>query len=342
MGASLLQHQLEEALLGLGQFQSQLEELLEWLGHTTEQLRDRPPRCLDLQSCEIELAKHKARHWPRGGEGGRPPPGSPTHPAGPPQLQVLQKDVLSRSRTMRSVMEAGEGLLLSSGGEDGLQGSLRELRQGWDFVLAEMAGRQLELENNLSQVTLSRGSRQVLCLSRPPSWSPHWSCSLETPPGLWQRQPSSWTLRHCVPHDAGWELLSTETPLQWPMLGMSSVARGPASPFCPRRPAGGGPSLVSLVLWLPLAGAGHHHGDLRVAPVAGTGGGAALLLQAHLGPPRDCQGHAGSTPGELWSFSSGLLLHAVGQPSCLEAQAFSRGCLLAYWIMASEYGGPLA
>nr|XP_056710553.1 plectin [Euleptes europaea] len=119
------QHQLEEALLGLGHFQSQLEGLLQWLLHTTEQLQDRTAPCLDLQSCEIELAKHK----------------------------VLQNDVVSRTRTVQSVTEAGEGLLVSVGGpcEEGLQGSLQQLRQRWDFVLAEMASRQLELENNLSQ-----------------------------------------------------------------------------------------------------------------------------------------------------------------------------------------------
>ncbi|XP_048338631.1 microtubule-actin cross-linking factor 1-like [Sphaerodactylus townsendi] len=120
------QHQLEDALLGLGHFQSQLEELLLWLLHTTEQLRGQPPCCLDLQGCEIELAKHK----------------------------VLQNDVLSRTRTVQSVTEAGEDLLASSGGSarDGLQGSLQQIHQRWDFILAEMASRQLELENNLSQV----------------------------------------------------------------------------------------------------------------------------------------------------------------------------------------------
>lgn len=83
----------------------------------------------------------------------------PLSPGGAPP-QVLQNDVLSRSRTVQSVTEAGEGLLLSSraDSEDGLRGSLQHLRQSWDFVLAETARRQLELENNLSQVTQSRGS----------------------------------------------------------------------------------------------------------------------------------------------------------------------------------------
>ncbi|OPJ85732.1 hypothetical protein AV530_009700 [Patagioenas fasciata monilis] len=53
------QHQLEAALLGLGQFQHQLEELLQWLQRTGEQLQGPAPLRPDLQSCEIELAKHK-------------------------------------------------------------------------------------------------------------------------------------------------------------------------------------------------------------------------------------------------------------------------------------------
>ncbi|XP_061463251.1 microtubule-actin cross-linking factor 1, isoforms 6/7-like [Rhineura floridana] len=120
------QHELEAVLLGLGQFQSQLEELLQWLLHTTEQLEAPTTLSLDLQSCEIELAKHK----------------------------VLRNDVVSHARTVQSVKEAGQGLLFSSAGDsaDGLQGCLQQLLQRWDFVLGEMESRQLELENNLSQV----------------------------------------------------------------------------------------------------------------------------------------------------------------------------------------------
>lgn len=58
-GLARLQHQLEAALLGLGQFQHQLEELVQWLSCTAQQLQGPTPLSLDLQSCEIELAKHK-------------------------------------------------------------------------------------------------------------------------------------------------------------------------------------------------------------------------------------------------------------------------------------------
>ncbi|XP_066427405.1 plectin [Molothrus aeneus] len=120
------QHQLEAALLGLGQFQTQLAELLQWLSRTGEQLRGPAPLRPDLQSCEIELAKHK----------------------------VLRTDVMSHARTVQSVTEAGQGLLLSSLGEsvEGLQRSLQQLEQHWELVRSETESRQLELENNLSQV----------------------------------------------------------------------------------------------------------------------------------------------------------------------------------------------
>ncbi|KAM4706250.1 microtubule-actin cross-linking factor 1, isoforms 6/7-like [Rhinophrynus dorsalis] len=120
------QHQLEDALLGLGQFQNQLEELLNWLSHTTEQLQGPRAPCIDLQACEIELAKHK----------------------------VLRNDVLSHSRTVESVDEAGRGILLSSPGDgaESLQARLEELNQRWEYVRGETERRQLELENDLSRV----------------------------------------------------------------------------------------------------------------------------------------------------------------------------------------------
>ncbi|XP_075271448.1 LOW QUALITY PROTEIN: plectin [Opisthocomus hoazin] len=120
------QHQLEAALLGLGQFQHQLEELLAWLRRAGEQLRGPTPLRPDLQSCEIELAKHK----------------------------VLRNDVMSHARTVQSVSEAGQGLLLGSAGDsaEGLRRSLQQLAQRWDLVRSQTESRQLELENNLSQV----------------------------------------------------------------------------------------------------------------------------------------------------------------------------------------------
>ncbi len=55
------QHQLECALLGLGQFQNTLDELHAWLSHTADLLQASQPISIDLQTCEIELAKHKVQ-----------------------------------------------------------------------------------------------------------------------------------------------------------------------------------------------------------------------------------------------------------------------------------------
>ncbi|XP_068616612.1 microtubule-actin cross-linking factor 1, isoforms 6/7 [Brachionichthys hirsutus] len=120
------QHQLECALLGLGQFQNTLDELHTWLSRTAEQLQGSQPISIDLQACEIELAKHK----------------------------VLRNDVMSHVRTMESLNQASRGLL-EVGSRDsphGLQSRLEELNESWECVRCETESRQLELESRLSQV----------------------------------------------------------------------------------------------------------------------------------------------------------------------------------------------
>ncbi|XP_035528024.1 microtubule-actin cross-linking factor 1 [Morone saxatilis] len=120
------QHQLECALLGLGQFQNTLDELHTWLSRTAEQLQGSQPISIDLQACEIELAKHK----------------------------VLRNDVMSHVRTMESLNQAGRGLLEVGSGDSphGPQSRLEQLNESWEFVRCETERRQLELENRLSQV----------------------------------------------------------------------------------------------------------------------------------------------------------------------------------------------
>ncbi|CAL8287218.1 unnamed protein product [Merluccius merluccius] len=120
------QHQLECALLGLGQFQNTLDELHTWLSRTAEQLQGLQPISIDLQACEIELAKHK----------------------------VLRNDVMSRVRTVEALNLAGRGLLEAGSGDSphGLPSQLELLNDRWEFVRCETERRQLELENNLSQV----------------------------------------------------------------------------------------------------------------------------------------------------------------------------------------------
>ena len=46
-------------MLGLGQFQNTLDELHTWLSHTADLLQAGQPISIDLQACEIGLAKHK-------------------------------------------------------------------------------------------------------------------------------------------------------------------------------------------------------------------------------------------------------------------------------------------
>ncbi|CAB1333619.1 unnamed protein product [Coregonus sp. 'balchen'] len=119
-------HQLECALMGLGQFQNTLDELHTWLSHTADLLQGSRPISIDLQACEIELAKHK----------------------------VLRNDVMSHVRTVESLNQAGRGLLDPGTGDSphGLQPRLEQLNERWEFVRCETERRQLELENNLSQV----------------------------------------------------------------------------------------------------------------------------------------------------------------------------------------------
>ncbi|KAG1936136.1 microtubule-actin cross-linking factor 1, isoforms 1/2/3/5 [Pimephales promelas] len=120
------QHQLECALLGLGQFQNTLDELHSWLSHTADLLQASQPISIDLQTCEIELAKHK----------------------------VLRNDVMSHVRTVDSLNRAGRNLMESGAGDSShvLQTRLEQLNERWEFVRCETERRQLELENNLSQV----------------------------------------------------------------------------------------------------------------------------------------------------------------------------------------------
>ncbi|XP_055067802.2 microtubule-actin cross-linking factor 1, isoforms 6/7 isoform X1 [Misgurnus anguillicaudatus] len=120
------QHQLECALLGLGQFQNTLDELHAWISHTAELLQAAQPISIDLQTCEIELAKHK----------------------------VLRNDVMSHVHTVDSLNQAGRSLLESGAGDSShvLQTRLEQLNERWEFVRCETERRQLELENNLSQV----------------------------------------------------------------------------------------------------------------------------------------------------------------------------------------------
>lgn len=84
-----------------------------------------------------------------------------------PCPQVLRNDVMSHARTVQSVNEAAQGLLLCSLGDsvEGLQRSLQQLNERWELVRSQTESRQLELENNLSQVL---GGGAPACRGCPP------------------------------------------------------------------------------------------------------------------------------------------------------------------------------
>lgn len=70
-------------------------------------------------------------------------------------LQVLRNDVMSHVRTVESLNQAGQELLEAGPGDSphGLQMQLEQLNERWEFVRCETERRQLELENNLGQVS---------------------------------------------------------------------------------------------------------------------------------------------------------------------------------------------
>lgn len=69
-------------------------------------------------------------------------------------FQVLRNDVMSHVHTVEQLNQAGRGLLETGSGDSphGLQAHLEGLNERWEFVRCETERRQLELENNLSQV----------------------------------------------------------------------------------------------------------------------------------------------------------------------------------------------
>lgn len=95
------------------------------------------------------------------------------------RAQVLRNDVLCHARTVQAVSEAGQGLLLGGlgDGEEGLRKGLQQLRQRWDLVLSQTESRQLELENNLSQVRARRGHHGVAGVLSQPWHQAHYSAT---------------------------------------------------------------------------------------------------------------------------------------------------------------------
>ncbi|XP_026140571.1 microtubule-actin cross-linking factor 1, isoforms 1/2/3/5-like isoform X2 [Carassius auratus] len=194
------QHQLECALLGLGQFQNTLDELHAWLSHTADLLQASQPISIDLQTCEIELAKHK----------------------------VLRNDVMSHVHTVDSLNLAGRNLMESGAGESShvLQTRLEQLNERWEFVRCETERRQLELENNLSQVQdVSMEVQDLL------QWLEHTDLRLSSSKTVWGMPDSaserlSAHLELCNEMDSKMHTYTNVRKAIHRMLEGSEVARG--------------------------------------------------------------------------------------------------------------------
>nr|XP_695869.5 microtubule-actin cross-linking factor 1, isoforms 1/2/3/5 [Danio rerio] len=194
------QHQLECALLGLGQFQNTLDELHAWLLHTADLLQASQPISIDLQTCEIELAKHK----------------------------VLRNDVMSHVHTVDSLNRAGRSLMESGAGDTShvLQTRLEQLNERWEFVRCETERRQLELENNLSQVQdVSMEIQDLL------QWLEHTDLRLSSSKAVWGMPDSSSErlnahLELCNEMDSKMHAYTNVRSAIHRMLEASEVARG--------------------------------------------------------------------------------------------------------------------
>ncbi len=71
---------------------------------------------------------------------------------------------MSHVHTVESLNLAGRNLMESGAGDSSyvLQTRLEQLNERWEFVRCETERRQLELENNLSQVTTNTSKKNRL------------------------------------------------------------------------------------------------------------------------------------------------------------------------------------
>ncbi|XP_023657842.2 microtubule-actin cross-linking factor 1, isoforms 6/7-like [Paramormyrops kingsleyae] len=114
------QHQLQGALLALGQFEYILSELQSWLCQTHISLDTLQAVSCDPRTIEMELAQHR----------------------------VLKNELLSRNSMMENISGAGWELMESSSGERAshLQGQLETLNHSWQSLLLEVQAQQKILE----------------------------------------------------------------------------------------------------------------------------------------------------------------------------------------------------
>ncbi|KAJ8333313.1 hypothetical protein SKAU_G00422090 [Synaphobranchus kaupii] len=132
------QHELEIALLSLGQLQQAFMEAESWLSQTHVTLDALRPISCDPKAIEMELANH----------------------------QVLRDDILSRRPTMEALNRAADSELLEpSPAQDAsrLRQQLETVHHSWDSLLIKTQGRQDLLEAALTQAEGFHGDVQA-CL----------------------------------------------------------------------------------------------------------------------------------------------------------------------------------
>ncbi|XP_035285086.1 microtubule-actin cross-linking factor 1-like [Anguilla anguilla] len=132
------QHELEVALLSLGQLQQALMEAESWLSQSHVTLDALRPISCDPKAIEMELANH----------------------------QVFRDDVLSRRATMEALNRAASSQLLElDPGEEAsrLRQQLETVHHSWESLLFKTQGRQDLLEVALAEAEVFHGEVQV-CL----------------------------------------------------------------------------------------------------------------------------------------------------------------------------------
>ncbi|XP_061087108.1 uncharacterized protein LOC133121714 isoform X2 [Conger conger] len=129
------QHELEVALLSLGQLQQALMEAESWLSQSHVTLDAMRPISCDPKAIEMELANH----------------------------QVLRDDVLSRRATMEALNRAASSMLLEPCPQEEashLQPQLETVHHSWESLLLKTQGRQDLLEAALTQAEGFHGEVQ--------------------------------------------------------------------------------------------------------------------------------------------------------------------------------------
>ncbi|XP_077965714.1 microtubule-actin cross-linking factor 1-like isoform X2 [Styela clava] len=135
------QHDLETAMLALGQLHHAINEIAAWLDKTEQHLDNQAPPLTDNpQQVEIELAKHK----------------------------ILWNDISAHKVTLDSITAAAHELSFSAteAGSDpnkkeGVEAKMGELNSQWEEVNAKAQARQWELEEALEK---AKGHQQELDL----------------------------------------------------------------------------------------------------------------------------------------------------------------------------------